>query len=373
MPAKLDAHEVMERECLAFMKKHMFVRRKQMDQAALAVARAANVARYGANNAKEAQGLRILFEALKQDGRLACHPSYEKGRADFCVYAPGALALGVQLKTTGVDATDTGSRRYIFSQTAGYAGLLMVLVAVHVQPPRIWLADGARVATKFVKIPVQITRKLKSDHVREVNLTAVADAIHAAYVAALTGASNYVLRSPADHERPTELSALAEYTAFKRLQQLLPVKFEPPPVEHLSYDYIVAGKKWQLKLTRYCKRGDGYLVNCHKNAGRINGKQNTVQYDEGDFDFLCLQLRENTVDCCYLLPGRLLVERGLIGDASKATGSIWLYPHRPLRSLKDVYTNGLHWAEPYRIDFNKDPLAKLASIVQMAADDYLQK
>ena len=75
-----------------------------MDAAAIAVARAANLAKHGDDYNKEAQGLRLIARALQEDGRLEFHKSFEKALADFCVYPIDKLdapALGVQLKTTG--------------------------------------------------------------------------------------------------------------------------------------------------------------------------------------------------------------------------------------------------------------------------------
>ena len=95
---------------------------------------------------------------------------------------------------------------------------------------------------------------MKSDRVKEIELTTTANAIYEIYEAALSGSSNYMLCSPTDHEKPTNRSALAEYYAFKHLQLSLPVLFIDPPAEHMSYDYVVDGKKWQLKLARYCKK-----------------------------------------------------------------------------------------------------------------------
>ena len=150
---------------------------------------------------------------------------------------------------------------------------------------------------------------MKSDRVREVELATVADAIYAIYVEAMSGSSNYVLRSPEDHEKPTTRTALAEYNAFKRLQRSLPVLFIDPPAEHMSYDYLVDGKRWQLKLARYYAKVDLYQVTCHKNAGRVGGKRTHRQYEVDDFDFLCIQLPENTVDCCYVIPQGVLAEQ----------------------------------------------------------------
>lgn len=337
-----------------------------MDAAAIAVARAANLAKHGDNNNKEAHGLRLIARAIQEDGRLEFHKSFEKALADCCVYRLGAPALGVQLKTTGVNwvHNKSGYEYFKFSATDGYAGLLIVLVALHVQPPRIWIAEGSMVVSNPVRIPRIFRRGMKSDRVQEVELATVADAIYTKYMEAMSGSSTYVLRSPEDHEKPTERNALAEYNAFKRLQNSLPVSFMDPPAEHMSYDYVVEGKKWQLKLAQYYKtsKADTYRVNCQKNAGTVGGKQTRRQYEVDDFDFLCIQLPENAIDCCYVIPQSVLVKCGIIGDATKSNGVVYVYPHRRLTTTKAVHTAGVHWTETYRIDFAHNPLAKLACI-----------
>ncbi|GAQ90392.1 hypothetical protein KFL_006340110 [Klebsormidium nitens] len=233
----------------------------EMDEAA--VARFANLAKYGDNNEKEARGLQILSRAIQKDGRLEFHKSFEKARADCCVYMPGALALGIQLKTTGVTGVDgrNGTNFYSFKHTNGYTGLLLVFIAVHVQPPRIWLAEGSKLVSQCVQIPVTRVRySINPDRLQEVDFANLASAIHKIYEEALTGSSNYVLRSPTEHEKPTAPTALAEYEAFKRLQRSLSVTFVDPPAEHMSYDYLVEGKRWQLKLARYDVKKDQYKV-----------------------------------------------------------------------------------------------------------------
>ena len=180
-----------------------------MDASVIAVVRAANVARNGDNHKKEALGLQLISRAIEQDGRLVCLKSFEGARADFCVYPkdkPGAPALGVQLKTTGVNMVQRQTVQ--FGATDGYVGLLMVFMALHVEPRRIWLADGSRVVSKSIAIPVDFPKGVRSDRLKEVDLATVAGAIYTIYLEAMSGSSNYVLRSPEDHEKPNEGSRL---------------------------------------------------------------------------------------------------------------------------------------------------------------------
>ena len=343
-----------------------------MDVVPITPARAANLATRGDNYKKEGRGLQLLSRVIQEDGRLEFHKSFEKAHADCCVYTPGALALGIQLKTVGVDwvQTKTGNKYYSFQGTDGYAGLLLVLVATHVQPPRIWLADGAKVVSKCVQIPVESRRTPKSDRVQAVEFSTLARAIYEIYAAALSGSSTYMLRSPMDHEKPADSSTLAEYDAFKRLQGLLPVLFVDPPAEHMSYDYLVDGKKWQLKLARYDDNSNRYNVICHREAGKVGGKRTIMQYAIDDFDFLCIQLPKDAVGCCYVIPQVVLAKHKVIGKA-KSGGAVYVYPHRTVQARYCAHTAKAHWTEAYRIDFADNPLAKLACITQrgLAASD----
>ncbi len=336
-----------------------------MEAAAIAVARAAHLAKNGDNHKKEAQ---LIFRLIQEGGNgLECHKSFEGARADFCVYMPDKPALGIQLKTTGVNIvhTRTGKEYYSFGKTDGYAGLLMVFVALHVEPQRIWLADGSKVVSKNVFIAVkQARRGARYDRLTEVDLATVGNTIHAIYDTAMSGTSKYVLRSPEDHEKPEKGSILAEYNAFKRLQRSLPVLFIDPPAEHMCYDYVVNGRKWQLKLAIKDDKRDVYRVICHKQAGKVGGKCTFRQYEVGDFDFLCIQLPESAVECCYVIPQGVLKELCVIGNATKSCGAVYIYPHRQVTTTKSVHVAGVHWTEAYRIDFADNPLAKLARITQ---------
>ena len=341
---KLTETEVLERECLAFMSKHLFVQKKQLDTVAIAAKRVESIETYGANYDKEAIALKVIFDLLKQDGRLMCHKSFEKALADFSVYKAGTphLALGLQLKTTGVfwKQSQTGNEYFSFRETDGYAGLLMIFVAVHTDPPRVWLANGADITSKGIQIAVRPKRDMKSDRLQEILLEDVGDKIFDTHQLACNGSPHFTLRHYSEHEQPHDKNALAEYNAFKHLQSRLPVIFVDPPVEHMAYDYFVNDKKWQLKLARYCKKRDRYYVNCVKNGGRILSKQTKVQYAIGDFAFLCIQLPQDTYDCCYIVPEEVLQEHGLVGDHSKSDGWVSVYPHRQLTSTKNVHVEG---------------------------------
>jgi hypothetical protein len=331
-----------------------------------ATARTANLAKHGDSHEKEAQGLQLMSRVFQADGRLEFHKSFEGARADFCVYRPGAQALGVQLKTTGGNWVHgrTGKEYNQFRHTDGYAGLLIVFVALHTQPQRIFLADGSRVVSKSVTIPATFRREVRSDKLREVEVATVAGEIYTIYMEAMAGPSNYMLRSPVDHEKPEDGSRLVEYNAFKRLQRSLPVLFIDPPAEHMSHDYVVDGKKWQLKLAQYNKKDNTYRVTCQKSAGRVDGKLTKRQYEVDDFDFLCIQLPVNTTDCCYIIPQGVLAERGVIGKSANSSGAVRIYPHRPVTAWNSVLTAGAHWTEAYRINFASDSLAQLAHITR---------
>lgn len=362
----------MERECMAFMRKHLFVKKKQLDTAAIATKRAESVATYGGSHDQEAKGLQMVLEVLRQNGQLICHKSFEKAMADFSVYRPESphLALGLQLKTTGVfwKQAQTGNEYFSFRSTDGYAGLLMIFVAVHTNPARLWLADGADITSKGVQIAVRPKQDFKSDRLEEISLEEVAERIIDIYESASNGLSNYSLRHYLEHERPSDKNALAEYNAFKQLQQQLPVNFIHPPAEHMSFDFYVNDAKWQLKLARYKASADCYQVNCNKNAGMIDGKRSLVQYAFDDFHFLCIQLPGN-LSCCYILPRKVLRQLGLMGDATKSDGYVSVYPHRQVSCRKKVHSDGNHWTDRYRVDFGPDVMENLNRVLALSDQD----
>jgi hypothetical protein len=205
-------------------------------------------------------------------------------------------------------------------------------------------------------------RKLRC---REIIIADLAQAIATVYEQALEGGSNYVLRAHTEHEKPTAPTRLAEYMAFKRLQQHLPVTFIDPPAEHMVFDYIVNSKRWQLKLAHYNKPKDVWVVNCQKMAGRVNGVPTDVQYEVDDFDYLCIQLPEGAPNSCYVIPQHELAKRDLIGNANKLCGYVLVYSHRSVASRHAF--GGLHWTEAYRVNLDQNPLPQLQLILDQSS------
>ena len=289
-----------------------------------------NIAKFAANYEKEASGLQLVRETIAHDKRLCLRKCAEGARADFCVHLPHQeqRALGVQLKTAHtVQTKNVGGASHVqFGKTSGYSGLQILFIDFTSTPPRTWLVAGDLVKENSVYIGYASHRPSKW-RAREIPTTEIAAALHTALMTGADLESVDVLTTPLSKNRQQE------HRAFKWLQQRLPMEFEEPEVEHRSWDWSVEGAKWQAKLAHHDPAQDCFRVSLSKGAGLVGGKLRRTQYEDGDFDYLAIQLPfwdeqlAATPPHFYLIPMSCLLERGLAGRQT-TNGMIKLRPHR---------------------------------------------
>ena len=332
--------------------------------------REVNLAKYGPNHAKEAQGLAIARDAFAHDGRLCFKRSAEGARADFVVWLPGREdhALGVQLKTCHTANFQSKRRRVCFGETQGYDGLLVMLVSFLDHTPRVWLLSGKDVGEQQslcfgdTYLSTEGGPGVKWQR-REVPLPSLPQR----FVNALQLGNIVDLHlEPAERlVRPPRGTRLTEYEAHEWLRERLPMRLEAPDVEQLPYDYMVEGAKWQLKVACYVSRNDSYSTGLHKKASVT-----IKQYQAGDFDWLAVQLplvdsRLSGVPArLYLIPFSELAARGLVGR-NVTSAALYLYPHRLFREHREgTYGLGVHWTEAFVVDLSS-PLAALTGYLRL--------
>lgn len=308
-----------------------------------------HTAKFGINNAMEAEGLGVIRHALSVDGRVTLVKCFEGARADFVVYADDpAKALGVQLKTTRTVARGSvGSSRYRFTGTSGYDGMALLCVALDSRI-RMWMMPGSSTSTSTVAIPT-VNQSCRRRYARyeTFELDLADDFLK---ILADPG-SDYRLQPADDFMAPSSRNGKAEYLAFKQLQSSLPLSFEPAAVEASHYDCTVDGTKWQLKLACYNKATDRFGATAQKQIGRVGGKRKHSQYDSEDFDWLCVQMPAEH-KAAYLFPMSLLLQRRLAGRPDCSIGTLHFYPHRKAHPKT-------RWTEDYRLDLS-DPRRALA-------------
>ena len=316
-----------------------------------------NVAKFGCNYEKEAKGLAIVRDVLEADGRLEMQKCAEGARADFCVYFPGcpSHAVGCQLKTThGYHHHQNGHSYYNFRYTAGYEGLLVILVAcVEDEEVKVWLRPGSTIAAQTLSIPKQAKGDWGYDWtVHAVELADLTQALATAFLL------NDIQHQPVcDLIKPTSSTQLVEYESHLRLEDQMPLPFKPPSSENQHHDYTVNGERWQMKVASYLARDDIFVASVKKSAGQ----RISQQYEVNDFDWLAILMPEhhllrNLPPRMYLIPMHTLEERGVVGR--NLTGAtIPVYPHRVSRANS-------FWANAFEIDLST-PSTALAGYHRM--------
>ena len=317
--------------------------------------RKANLAKYGPNHALEAQGLALVRESADPHPILRVRKSAEGAKADFAIYANGfaATAIGVQLKTTKrIKRFKHSKAEFVqFANTSGYDGLLLLLIAFVGSHPRAWLLPGAKYSDcANLSISLYPGKQGRDWTHFEVAPDAIAHHLFCALMA-----TGYDVRPADELVLPHSKTQLAEYRAFQRLQRRLPFELEDAPVDHLPYDRIVEGQKWQLKLACYIAGADMFQTILSKQGGHVDGKPTPRQYEAGDFDWLCLQLPEDHeklrgMECTFLIPMWALMKKGLAGREEVKGSAIRLFPHRGLTGRG--FTGQPHWTQRWLVDLS---------------------
>jgi len=310
--------------------------------------RSNHVEKFGKNNDMEAKGIRLLQSCLSRDNSLVFNKSFEGARADFCVVLQNTTkALGVQLKTTGkARKLSIASEQYRFSDTIGYDGLAVICIAMDTS--RIWLIPGDEIHSNSIGIPtIQKCQRRHKYSCYETDIDNLPDQL----VQILEAQQPQYIFQPIEcFIVPASKNRRAEYDAFKRLQQILPLTYVAPDVEQQPYDYTVDGSRWQMKLASYVKTTDRYSSTVQKCAGRLSGKKRAhSQYEQDDFDWLCVQM---PIDqrLLYLLPMKVLIERRVAGRLDCGSGHLHMYPHRYAHPKTQ-------WIQNYKIDLSSQEIA----------------
>lgn len=130
------------------------------------------------------------------------------------------------------------------------------------------------------------------------------------------------------------------------------IKFEYDFMEGTVYDFKIEKIKIQEKVTKISENNKCIFQLC-KNNGRINGKQNQIQYDIGDNDFYWLNCDDKKT--FFVLPEKILIDKGLIGNNNK---SLLLKI-----TVKELLDKNSSWLQPYMFNYENIDKEKLLSIL----------
>jgi hypothetical protein len=131
---------------------------------------------------------------------------------------------------------------------------------------------------------------------------------------------------------------------FKKFRQerINFIQFNYDEMEGTVYDFKVNNFKVQEKVT--CINNNSCKFQLCKNNGKLNGKQNQIQYDIGDNDFYWLNCENKTY--FFVIPEKILIEKDFIGNKlenkNKQIFQITL--------KDDLHYNSI-WLKPYMFNY----------------------
>ena len=79
-----------------------------------------------------------------------------------------------------------------------------------------------------------------------------------------------------------------------------------------------------------------------KNKGKNNGKQNKIQYSNGDNDFYWLNSERK--DFFLVIPEKALIEHGYIGNENKEKHILKI-------TFNDILHHKINWLQPYLFNY----------------------
>jgi len=124
-----------------------------------------------------------------------------------------------------------------------------------------------------------------------------------------------------------------------RKEKITFLNFEYDEIEGTVYDFKINNLKIQEKVASMNKNNECLFQLC-KNDGKINQKQNQIQYDIGDNDFYWLNC--DNKQTFFVIPEKVLINKYYIGNKIK-------------KHLKITIKEQLHikskWLEPYMFNY----------------------
>ena len=122
------------------------------------------------------------------------------------------------------------------------------------------------------------------------------------------------------------------------------IKFEYDELEATVYDFKIGSFRIQEKVATINKIANKYSFQLCKNNGKINNKQNQIQYDIGDNDFYWLNC--DNKQTFFVIPEKYLISKGFIGNNIENNNR---------QCLKITVTENLYykskWLEPFMFNY----------------------
>ena len=190
----------------------------------------------------EARALEMIQDIVRTDGRISLHRTHEGALADFCITTADdpLRGVGCQLKTTGCVQTRKRARGDLqFSHTAGYDGMLLLLVALLPTATKIWILHGSAVRASALNPPLEHAQRRRVYDWEAASCHA--DDLCSVLLASFHN-EQIVLKDVEDWLRPQSPTQLAEFEGQRRMEKWLPLQYTRPRIDHLHYDYLAQGR-----------------------------------------------------------------------------------------------------------------------------------
>jgi hypothetical protein len=233
--------------------------------------------------------------------------------------------VGIQVKTTNkIHST------YGFGFQTDYKNCLNLLFCV--EDKSMWLIPE-NIILNQKKVSIGYTNS--KYNIYKVNEETIVNRLHELYIS--TSKFEFdILNKPTNIYQQRE----QEFKIFRQ-ETIQFINFHYDEMEGTVYDFKINNFKVQEKVAKLCKE-NRYIFFLCKNNGKLNYKQNLIQYDIGDNDFYWLNC--DNKQTFFVIPEQKLIEKGLVGnDKNRKTLKI---------TIKDELHNKSQWLIPFMFNYN---------------------
>jgi hypothetical protein len=233
--------------------------------------------------------------------------------------------VGIQVKTTNkIHST------YGFGFQTDYKNCLILLFCV--EDKSMWLIPE-NIILNQKKVSIGYTNS--KYNIYKVNEETIVNRLHELYIS--TSKFEFdILNKPTNIYQQRE----QEFKIFRQ-ETIQFINFHYDEMEGTVYDFKINNFKVQEKVAKLCKE-NRYIFFLCKNNGKLNYKQNLIQYDIGDNDFYWLNC--DNKQTFFVIPEQKLIEKGLVGnDKNRKTLKI---------TIKDELHNKSQWLIPFMFNYN---------------------
>jgi hypothetical protein len=235
--------------------------------------------------------------------------------------------VGIQVKTT-----NKMHLTYSFGFQTDYKNCLILLFCV--QDKSMWLIPENIISNQK---KVSIGYNNSKYNIYKVNNDNIIDKLDELY----TSTSKFefdILNKPTNIYQHRE----QEFKKFRQ-ETIQFINFHYDEMEGTVYDFKINNFKVQEKVAKLCKE-NRYIFFLCKNNGKLNSKQNIVQYDIGDNDFYWLNCENKQI--FFVIPEQKLIEKGLIGNKEENNN------RKTLKiTIKDELHNKSQWLTHFMFNY----------------------